>query len=206
MEKIKLNLGCASRLLDGYINIDIDSIDSIKSRYPNVKVDDNRKFMQGNIFNLDFSNETIDEIRADALIEHLSFKEEPLFFKEIIRLLKPGGLFRFETPDFEWTIKTWLEAKDDWLDFFSDTKEAIESKHWFGTHSYSFDNRWGYVMASIFGPQNSEGQFHKNAYTECKIMAICKKIGLDKPEITRYRWKKDRDVMLKVKVFKPLKK
>ena len=35
---IKLNIGCASRPLNDYINIDMDSIDDIQNRYPNVNI------------------------------------------------------------------------------------------------------------------------------------------------------------------------
>ena len=199
---VKLNLGCASRLLSGYINIDLDSLEQIKERYPNIEVDDNHKFLQANILELPFEDETVDEARADAFLEHLSFKEEPIMFREVYRVLKPGGIFKFSVPDFEDTVKKWLDAKDDWKDFYRDDEEAISQAHWFGQYSYSTDNRWGYLMACIFGPQNSEGQFHKNAYTEPKIIAICDKIGFCKPQISRYLWKKDRDLMLRVEVKK----
>ena len=199
---VKLNLGCASRLLSGYINIDLDSLEQIKERYPNIEVDDSHKFLQANILELPFEDRTVDEVRADAFLEHLSFKEEPIIFREVYRVLKPGGAFKFSVPDFEDTVKKWLDAKDDWKDFYRDDDEAISQAHWFGQYSYSTDNRWGYLMACIFGPQNSEGQFHKNAYTESKIMAICDKIGFCRPKISRYLWKGERDLMLKVKVNK----
>ena len=36
-KKIRLNLGCASRPLSNYINVDQDSLKTIKKRYPNLK-------------------------------------------------------------------------------------------------------------------------------------------------------------------------
>ena len=173
MTQVRLNLGCASRLLPDYINIDMDSLDEIKRRYPNIQVPDNIAFLVGDALNLDFDDESVDEVRADALLEHFSFLEEPKFFREAARVLKPGGVLRFSVPDFEDAVRKWLDAEDDWKDFFRNDDEAIENKHWFGNYSYSTENRWGYLMASIFGPQNGEGQFHKNAYTEKKIEAIC---------------------------------
>ena len=104
---VKLNLGCASRLLSGYINIDLDSLEQIKERYPNIEVDDSHKFLQANILELPFEDETVDEVRADAFLEHLSFKEEPIMFREVYRVLKPGGVFKFSVPDFEDTVKKW---------------------------------------------------------------------------------------------------
>ena len=201
-EPLRLNLGCASRLLEGYINIDSDSLDSIIKRYPNKEINTNIDFLQANFFDLDIANESVDEIRADSLIEHLSFKEEKLFFETCKRLLKPGGLLYIETPDFEWTVKTWLDASDDWKEFYRDDKEAIEKTHWFGTYSYGFDNRWGYIIASIFGPQNGEGQFHKNAFTEQKFLSIFDQIGFSEVKINRYRWKGNRDLMLQVSAHK----
>ena len=42
---IRLNLGCASRLLEGYINLDMDSIEDIKKRYPNIEIKDNLEYL-----------------------------------------------------------------------------------------------------------------------------------------------------------------
>tara|TARA_R110000868_G_scaffold18531_9_gene81356 strand:+ start:3985 stop:4593 length:609 start_codon:yes stop_codon:yes gene_type:complete len=198
---IKLNLGCASRLLDGYVNIDMDSIEQIKQRYPNIDIKDSLQFIQADVLKLPFKDSSVDEVRCDALIEHFSFQEESLFFYEVKRVLKSGGKFDFSTPDFDETIKKWTKAKDDWKDFFRNDEEAIRKEHWFGNNSYSTENKWGYLTACIFGTQNGEGQFHKNAYTENKILGICKKLNFSEPKITRFIWKEDRDIMLKVETF-----
>ena len=202
MSEIRLNLGCASRLLSGYINVDLDSIEEIKNRYPNIEIDEDQQFLQANILDLPFEDNTVDEIRADAFMEHMSFKEESQMFKEVYRALRPGGLFVFSVPDFEDAVRKWLAAEEDWRDFYRDDDKAIAECHWFGQYSYSTSSRWGYLTAAIFGPQNSPGQFHKNAYTEGKIIAICDKIGFEKPEIDRFLWKGDRDTMIRVRVKK----
>ena len=198
----KLNLGCACRLLEGYINIDMDSIEDIKHRYPNININDNIEFIQGNVLELPFDDESVDEVRCDALVEHFSFKEESLFFNEVKRVLKSGGSFNFSTPDFDEAIRKWTKAKDDWKEFFRNDEEAIRNEHWFGNNSYSTENKWGYLTACIFGTQNGAGQFHKNAYTEDKIIAICKAMDFTPPKITRFIWKKDRDIMLQAETFK----
>ena len=203
-KKIKLNLGCASRLLPEYINIDMDSLETIKNRYPNIELsaDNETEFLQCNILKLPFADGTVDEVRADALVEHLSFLEEPKFFYEIKRVLKSGGLLDFAVPDFEEIVKKWLAAKDDWKEFFRNDEEAIKQQHWFGQYSYSTDSRWGYLTAAIFGPQNSLGQFHKNAYTIPKIKAVCKKLNFNEPQIENFLWKGDRDLMIRVRATK----
>ncbi|MGE0614873.1 MAG: methyltransferase domain-containing protein [Bacteriovoracia bacterium] len=197
MSPLKLNLGCASRPLPGYINIDLDDVATMMRRYPNIQIPD-LPIYQYDIFKLPYADGTVDEARADAFIEHLSFLEESKFFYEMKRILKPGGKLCFCVPDFEKAVEQWLKAKDDWKDFYRCDDEAIAQAHWFGNYSYTTENRWGYLTASIFGPQNSPGQFHKNAYTARKIRAIMKKLEFKEPSITPSRWKGDRDHMLDV--------
>ncbi|MDD5302481.1 MAG: methyltransferase domain-containing protein [Elusimicrobia bacterium] len=197
-KKIRLNLGCGGRPLPGFVNVDQDDLAALKRRYPGQKFPKGVVVRSYDIFALPYADGAVDEVRCDSLVEHLSFKEEPRFFNEVRRVLKPGGVFRFATPDFEATVRRWLKAKDDWRDFFRDDEAAIKSHHWFGVGSYSLNHRWGYLTASIFGSQNGEGQFHKNAYTAGKIRAMLKRLGFTAPKIRRFRWKGDRETMLEV--------
>ncbi|MGA2333004.1 MAG: class I SAM-dependent methyltransferase [Syntrophales bacterium] len=200
---IRLNIGCAGRPLPGYINIDMDSIDELKERYPLQAFPEEIEIFNYDILNLPFKDCSVSEVRADSLIEHLSFLDEPKFFYEVRRVLKPGGLFLFSTTDFEEIVKIWLDAEDDWKDFYRNDDEAIAQQHWFGQYSYSTDNRWGYLCAMIFGSQNGAGQFHNNCYTISKIRAILKRLEFQELEISTYRWKGDRDPMIDVRAMKP---
>lgn len=202
-EEIKLNLGCAGCPLPGYINIDLDTLDKLKARYPGTEFPEEVEVYQYDIFNLPFPDHSVAEVRADSLLEHLSFLEERKIFYEVKRVLRQGGIFDFSVPDFEDTVRLWLSAKDEWKDFYRTDPEAIAQQHWFGQYSYSTESRWGYLTASIFGPQNSAGQFHKNCYTVPKIRAILNKIELLELEISYYRWKGDRNLMIRVRAQKP---
>ena len=195
---IKLNIGCGGNPLKDYINIDQDSLEQMRKRYPEKKFGDELIIRNHDIFNLPFDDSSVDEIKSDSLIEHLNFIQEKKFFNEIKRVIKAGGRLEISTPDFEMTVKQWLAAKDDWKDFFRDDDEAIKQNHWFGNYNNKPDNRWGYLLASIFGSQNGEGQFHRNCYTEKKLIAICKKIGIKIINIERFQWKEDRDHMIKM--------
>jgi len=198
MEEIKLNLGCASRPLPGYINIDLDTIEEIRARYSNIDIPQDVEVFQYDIFSLPFADGTVSEVRSDSMLEHLSFLEEKKFFYEMLRVLRPGGELVFSVPDFEDTVRKWLAAEDDWRDFYRNDPDAIAKQHWFGQYSYSTKSRWSYLTASIFGPQNSEGQFHKNCYTEKKIYRLLNKIGFEIIDLTRFYWKSDRDLMIRV--------
>ena len=125
-KKIRLNLGCASRPLKNYINVDQDDLKIIKKRYPNLKKIKNLRIYNYDIFKLPYKDSTVDEIRADGLIEHLSFKEEKKFFFEIKRVIKKNGKIRLSTVDFEKSVKQWLKAKDEWINFHRDDEKAIK--------------------------------------------------------------------------------
>ena len=199
---IKINIGCGSRPLPGYINVDLDTIEDMKTRYPSQVFPKGVKIYQFDIFHLPFRDGTIDEVRADSLLEHLSFLEEPKLLYEVKRVLRVGGLFVFSVPDFERLFKMWLDAKDEWKDFFRNDPEAIASNHWFGQYSYSFESRWGYLTASIFGSQNGEGQTHKNCYSIAKVKAILRRMDFKEIELSSFRWKGERDPMILVKAEK----
>jgi predicted SAM-dependent methyltransferase len=199
---IRLNLGCGGRPLHGYINVDMDTLEEMRKRYPNQDFGDDLNIQQYDLFNLPYEDQTVDEIRADGLIEHLPFIDEPRFFYEVIRVLKSGGRLEISTVDFEKTVKQWLEAEDDWKDFYRDDEKSIRDQHWFGTYTYEPKNRWGYLAATFYGSQNGSGQFHTNCYTDKKLTAICKSLNLSVESIEEFQWKGNRDHMLRLKAIK----
>jgi SAM-dependent methyltransferase len=200
---VRLNLGCGGRPLAGYVNVDMDSLEQIRARYPGRTYDDELVVVNYDIFNLPFEDGSVDEVRSEALIEHLPFVDEPRFFREVVRVLKPGGLLYLTTVDFEKAAQQWLAAADDWQDFYRNDEEAIRTQHWFGTHSYRADNRWGYLTATFYGSQHGAGQFHTNCYSEAKLRAICRRMNLEVEAVERFQWHGDRDHMLALTARKP---
>lgn len=192
----RLNLGCGGRPLPGYINVDMDTLDQIKLRYPNQHFENDLVVEQFDIFNLPIVSDSIDEVKAEGLIEHLPFVDEPRFFSEVVRVLKPGGILYVSTVDFEMVVKQWLDAEDNWKDFYRTDTDSILNQHWFGTYTYQPVNRWGYLTATLFGSQHGAGQFHTNCYTQKKLRAICQRMKLDVMSIDQFQWKGDRDYML----------
>jgi len=183
---IKLHIGCGLDLKEGYINIDMESKEDILKRYEgsnNVAYmafkDKDIEICRCDIFKLPYANETVDEIASSAFLEHLSFVEERKFFFEVKRVLKQGGILRFGVPDFEWIVRKWLAAKDNWRDFYYTDK----GEHYFGQGNRNMDSRWGYLTTTLFGNQGSDGQYHKNAYTRGKIHALMEKLGFELAEM-----------------------
>ena len=86
---MRLNIGCGGVPLPDYINIDSDNLDTLRDRYPSRQFDAKIKIYQYDIFNLPYEDDSVDEVKADSLIEHLSFSEEPKFLYEVVRVLRP---------------------------------------------------------------------------------------------------------------------
>lgn len=95
----KLNLGCGSRFVDDWINVDIVPTD------PSViKMD----FRSGLIY----KDNSIDVIYISHVIEHFSLPDAFGLLKECLRVLKPLGIIRVVVPDLENIARLYLECLD----------------------------------------------------------------------------------------------
>ena len=193
---IRLNVGCGGDLRREYINIDMHSKEEIGTRYAS-EIKEEIKIFNYDIFNLPYEDGSVDEVMTLGFLEHLSFEDEGRFFKEVKRVLKKGGLFHFTVPDFDSLCAQWLEAQDNFLDFY--TTNAQE--HWFGNNNRNIQNKYGYLLASFFGNQNGEGQFHRNAFTSKKICAIMKMLNFSH-ELSFFNFKNTEIKMIECKAYR----
>ncbi|MEA3306519.1 MAG: hypothetical protein U9Q34_01895 [Elusimicrobiota bacterium] len=93
---MKLNIGCGHNHLKGYINIDSNK-DSLAD-----------KIMPAHC--LDIKSESVMEIKALHLIEHLGFFKSKYFLSEAYRVLKPNGILTLETPYIEKSFENFLKG------------------------------------------------------------------------------------------------
>lgn len=83
---ILLNLGCGTDVQQGYDNIDSRDL-------PNT--------IQADVRNLPYEPNSVDEIRAIDIYEHISFRESQILLNHWVSLLKPGGLLIIRSPSIE---------------------------------------------------------------------------------------------------------
>lgn len=83
---MKLNLGSAGLNIKGYKSVDLY---------------DDRADFKMDVLNLKFEDNSIDEILASHMFEHLSPHYSVPALKEWYRVLKPDGKLIMEMPDFE---------------------------------------------------------------------------------------------------------
>lgn len=147
---LKLNIGCGSQILSGYINVD--------------KFPQNPEALKMDVGKLNFKNNFADGLLASHVLEHISFKKTLATVKEWHRVLKPGGVCVVEVPDFEWAMKKWLAAPEP--------EKWTEVKYG-ATHRYT-----GWVT-TLWGNQEDEGQFHCCPFSKTRLEYLFKKAGFD---------------------------
>lgn len=145
-----IEIGSGGNPQPGYIHID-------------AYVDDNTRHLVDIVADarsLPFSDGEIDNVLMFGVFEHFGFFEVQEVLLEISRVLKVGGVFRFDVPDFDWFIEVYRNGCT--IDPF--TKIALDPHR---------DMTW--VMHAIFGGQDNPGMFHKWGWGEARLTEFLKK-------------------------------
>lgn len=167
LPELRLHIGCGLKVRTGWVNIDR------VARLPGVVTDVDPT-------SLPYSDATVCEVLAEHVFEHFSFAEEALVWREMARVLRPGGRLTIEVPDFTWVCETFLAARDEWREFYI----VGDPDHYSGC-GRALDQRWGILQTMFFGNQNGAGQFHQSAYTEGKIRALATSLGFADVQVKR---------------------
>lgn len=93
---MKLHLGCGKRRLEGWINIDLHDSD-----------------MDMDIKTLPFTDNSVDEILAVHVVEHLYIHQILSVITEWRRVLKPGGRMVLELPCLDKVLKHFAAGSPD---------------------------------------------------------------------------------------------
>lgn len=100
---LKINLGCHTRIREGYVNIDRDS-------YPGVNI-------VADVFSLPMYEDGVaDELYCSNILEHASHTKTVAILKEWYRILAPGGILKISVPDFDRAIELYQKhGLCDWI-------------------------------------------------------------------------------------------
>jgi len=134
---MKLNLGSHDRIIPGYDNYD-------KDNYPGVKY-------KGDVSDLSqFSDNSIEVVRASHILEHFPPKQTESILKEWNRVLKQDGILYISVPNWE----SVLEA-------------------------YSVGGLCDFVITTLYGDQGYDGAEHKTVFDEKRLTEYLKKAGFN---------------------------
>ena len=93
---LKLHLGCGSKILKGWVNIDLKPREGVTV----LRLPDGLKH---------FKDGSVRFIYASHIVEHLDYRTEaPALVKECYRLLAPGGVWRIMVPGIERILRAYV--------------------------------------------------------------------------------------------------
>ncbi len=96
---MKLHIGCGKKYLDGYKHLDVIDFDHVDY------VCDTRQLTM-------IDDESVLEIYACHILEHVERNEVVAVLSEWRRVLKPGGILRVAVPDFEAVVAEYQNTGD----------------------------------------------------------------------------------------------
>lgn len=168
---VKLHLGCSDKILDGYVNIDVD-----KKFKPDVVHDLSRP--------LPFDDNSVDEILAEDLLEHFDKFKRYFVMYDWARVLRVGGTIKVQVPNFKKIL--WRYFKFDfnrYLDMiFGEPlmRGTVYIDH-YGLHKWGYTEHSLVEFMKIFGIEKRSVQL-KNLnmiYIGCKTAVLDKQSLLD---------------------------
>lgn len=138
---MKLHLGCGTKKLEGWVNID-----SVPECEPDLVHDITAP--------LPYTDQSADELLAEDLLEHFDKYVRYLVFYEWTRVLKVGGKITLQVPDFKTILLRYFKfGYDNFVDFiFGENlwESRIYIGH-FGNHKWGYSQKTLKEFVSVFG-------------------------------------------------------
>lgn len=138
---MKLHLGCGTKKLDGWVNID-----SVRACQPDLVHDISRP--------LPYDDQTVDELLAEDLLEHFDKYMRYVVFSDWARVLRLGGEITLQVPNFPKILRRYFKfGYDNFVDFiFGENlwRSEIYIGH-FGNHKWGYSKKTLQEFVRLFG-------------------------------------------------------
>lgn len=171
---IMLNIGCGTDYKDGWINVDNNSDHNIE------KLDLNWDMRKP----LPFPDKSVDYIFNEHFFEHLTVEEMKPVVRDLMRVLKPGGVLRIAMPDLEYSIKMYQDKdwrKNPFLKKFG--LEFVETRaEMLNMHFRWWGHKWLYDWEELERRLQEAG---------------CKKSQIERAKISKSKHKELRDLEIR---------
>ena len=111
-KKLKLHLGPGKKnYIDGWVNIDANIFTGKSDLWADLR------------YPLPFQISSVDYCYSHHMVEQVP--DIKLHFRDIYKILKPGGIYRFGGPNGDVAIKKFLDNEHKWFSNFPDNRKSI---------------------------------------------------------------------------------
>jgi predicted SAM-dependent methyltransferase len=131
--KVRLEIGAGKAPKAGYVHNDINPFDHIE--------------YVCNAWEVPLPENSVFEILADGVVEHLTRAQARMLFKKVYQILVPGGLFHFTVPD----IEVWCEYLFNYLKGKPTpfTIDHIKANFWGWQRWAGDEHKWGWSEGEL---------------------------------------------------------
>lgn len=130
---MKLHLGCGTKKLGGWVNID-----SVEACKPDLLHDISKP--------LPYADQAVDEVLAEDLLEHFDKYLRYVVFYEWVRVLKIGGSITLQVPNFKKSLLKFFKfGYDNFVDYMFG-ENMWESRIYIGHFG---NHKWGYSEKTL---------------------------------------------------------
>lgn len=126
---MKLNLGCGSQVVDGWVNVDyalgarlskLPVYRSVNRKVGLTKLDwDDRIVIHDLTKHFPWPDSSVDAIYTSHTLEHFSREDGRRFLEECYRVLRRGGILRVVVPDLQLVVAKYIRGEVRADDFVS---------------------------------------------------------------------------------------
>jgi len=153
----KLHFGCGQNILSGWDNLDLPGCDTRKP--------------------LTYSNNSIDFIFTEHMIEHLDEIDGFNFMSECFRILKPGGVLRISCPSIDGVI----DVYQNWKNIDSEFTKTFRNRTHFINHvcygeSIHYNARM-FTIDNKIHQYNNGAEWHRFLYDKEDFLEKLTNIG-----------------------------
>lgn len=167
---MKVNLGCGDVAPPGWINVDnavgarlrkLPVLGALSRRFlhcdwsPSILLHDLRR-------ELPWPTGSVSCVYSSHSLEHLTRASGECFMREVVRVLKPGGIARFVVPDLKLEVDRYISGNSDARDFLSSI--------------HAVDTRDRPVTKRIYSLLSGSG--HRCMYDEVSLLRLMTASGL----------------------------
>lgn len=164
---MKLHLGCGQRYFEGYVNIDYPLTEHSVQKESIADV-------QANLQELQYPNNTVDEIRLHHVFEHFSRPDSLAMLTIWNSWLKKDGILIIEVPNFSRSAIEFINP------FRSSSRKSVALRH-------------------IFGSQEAHWAVHFEGYSKRLFREILPKFGYKIEKFEFNNWKGTYNILVKAK-------